>query len=354
MSNSGESSNRGWRVHIYVRSLEAIMRLMISRGASKRFSLCLLLSIVLVSGMEGQNSADFAGDWVLKIGSRTFLILSLVQASESTGPLAGSLARLQHLSSSNDESFSGIKGPVIHYVIVRSAIGGNCLSFTVQNPGDKNDQDNFQLCITGQGRGTLKIDVPNFEPWPVTKEKTPLSISTDWDSSRTYYLDDSDVSNSEMQRIFDEDQKDRQPGIAKIDWSVVSKADTAHREVTAKLLADGKLHTGEDFERAAFVFQHGEKPADYLLAHTLAMVAVSRGQGSAIWIAAATLDRYLQSIHQPQIYGTQFLTKKNEPTTQEPYDRRLIPDALRRSLGVPSQASQEEQRKRYDAERSPH
>src|SRR5579864_2457155 len=104
MSNSGESSNRGWRVHIYVRSLEAIMRLMISRGASKRFSLCLLLSIVLVSGMEGQNSADFAGDWVLKIGSRTFLILSLVQASESTGPLAGSLARLQHLSSSNDES----------------------------------------------------------------------------------------------------------------------------------------------------------------------------------------------------------------------------------------------------------
>jgi len=330
------------------------MRLMIRCGTSKRFSLCLLLGTVFVSGMQGQTPADFAGDWVLKIGNRPFLILSLVPAPEGTGPLAGSLARLQHFSSSNNGSFSGIKGSVILYPIVRSAIRGNCLSFTTQNPANKSDEDSFQLCITGQGSGTLKIDVPDFEPWPVTKEKTPLSVSTDWDSSRTYYSDDSDVSNSEMQRIFDEDQKDRQPGISKIDWSVVSKSDAAHREATAKLLADGKLHTGEDFERAAFVFQHGEEPTDYLLAHTLAMVAVSRGQGSAIWIAAATLDRYLQSIHQPQIYGTQFVMNANQRTTQEPYNRGLIPDALRRSLGVPSQASQEEQRKRYDAERFPH
>jgi hypothetical protein len=115
-----------------------------------------------------------------------------------------------------------------------------------------------------------------------------------------------------------------------------------------ELLARGKLHTGNDFERAAFVFQHGETPDDYLLAHTLAMVAVARGDGSAIWIAAATLDRYLQSVNRPQIYGTQFKFKSGGHVTQNSYDRQLIPDALRRDLGVPSLAAQQSQRERYE------
>jgi len=162
------------------------------------------------------------------------------------------------------------------------------------------------------------------------------------------------VSNPEMKQIFEADQRDRQPGVGKIDWAVVDKADAARREATRKLLVSGKLHTGEDFERAAFVFQHGDTSDDYLLAHTLAMVAVAKGRRGALWIEAATLDRYLNFIHQPQIYGTQFFFKPNEPTTQQPYDRTLIPDSLRLDLGVPSQPAQEEQRKRYDAERSQH
>jgi hypothetical protein len=67
---------------------------------------------------------------------------------------------------------------------------------------------------------------------------------------------------------------------------------------------------------------------------------------TAIWIAAATLDRYLQNIGQKQIFGTQFLThSQNDPEgwTQEPYDRTLISDALWDQLGVPAQKVQEEQ-----------
>jgi len=37
------------------------------------------------------------------------------------------------------------------------------------------------------------------------------------------------------------------------------------------------------------------------------LVAAAKGDQGAAWIAAATLDRYLQSVRQPQIYGTQFL-----------------------------------------------
>jgi hypothetical protein len=155
-----------------------------------------------------------------------------------------------------------------------------------------------------------------------------------------------------MTAIYEADQKPRLGNMTKIDWKVVNAQDAARRDQVRLLLKNGKLHTGEDFEHAAFIFQHGGAPDDYLLAHTLAMIAVARGRVSALWIGAATLDRYLQNIGKPQIYGTQFKwNSKDQPTTQEPYDRALIADSLRRALGVPSLAAQEEQRRKYDADR---
>jgi hypothetical protein len=110
------------------------------------------------------------------------------------------------------------------------------------------------------------------------------------------------------------------------------------------LLAANALHTPDDYRKAAFVFQHGAQPDDYLLAHSLAVIAVAKGDQGAAWIAAATLDRYLQSIGRPQIYGTQFLGM-GASTTQKPYNQELISDALRIELGVPTLASQKEQLK---------
>jgi hypothetical protein len=326
------------------------MRRMVRFGRSKSPFLLILLMAMLGSDAAAQKSPDFAGEWVLTLGKRIFLAVSLTPDPGGIR-FSGSMLRPQHFTSASGGSFSGIKGPAIHYPIVRGAVKQNCLSFTTQNPSDKSDEDTFELCITGES-GSLRLDLPGSASWPVTKQRGPTTIANDWDSARTYFLDDSDVANPEMQQIFQADQKDRQPGIGKIDWAMVTKSDTARRTATARLLAEGKLHTGEDFERAAFVFQHGDSPDDYLLAHTLAILAVARGQASAMWIAAATLDRYLQSINRPQIYGTQFLTKPKQATTQEPYNRGLVSDAVRRSLGVPSQAEQQEQRKRYDAKSS--
>src|ERR1041385_2502603 len=229
--------------------------------------LSFLLSGIFSRAAVGQQSADLSGDWVLRIGKRAFLELNLKTPAQS-GPYAGTLVRPQHFSSAGGGAFSNIKGPIIRYPIVRSATKGNCLSFTVQNPADKNDEDNFKFCASGQSTATLSPDFPGVEPWPLMKEDSPATVAGDWDNARTYYLDDSDISNDEMQKISEADQKDRQPGIGKIDWTVVGKADAARGQATDRLLADGKLHTGEDFERAAFVFQHGDTSDDYLLAHT--------------------------------------------------------------------------------------
>lgn len=312
----------------------------------------LLLSVTYCTTAFGQKSPDFSGDWTLRLGKRAFIVVSLRSIPGSVGHFRGSLVRPQHFSTSG-MSFSGIEGPASHYPIVASTQNENCLNFTVQNPRDVSDKDKFQLCVMSEGHGTLKIDMPGFEGWPVTKEKGPIVLATDWNSARDYSLDETDVSNLEMKSIFGEDQRVRQSGLGEIDWKTVEKTDAARRDTTRKLLSGGKLHTGEDFERAAFVFQHGDSPDDYLLAHTLAIVAVARGQSAAVWIAAATLDRYLQSIHQQQIYGTQFDTPSDGPVMQEPYNRDLISDSLRRLLHVPSQAEQEQQRKQYEAEK-PH
>jgi hypothetical protein len=148
-----------------------------------------------------------------------------------------------------------------------------------------------------------------------------------------------------MKRLFDEDQSARQDFLkmSADDWKVVSKDDAARRQRTHELLTGGQLHSAEDFREAAFIFQHGDTSDDYLLAHTLAMVAVAKGDAGALWIGTATLDRYLHSIQRPQIYGTQFVTPDNKPVTQEPYDQQLIPDLLREELGVPELAAQRDQ-----------
>jgi hypothetical protein len=153
--------------------------------------------------------------------------------------------------------------------------------------------------------------------------------------------------NREMAAIFDADQAARE-NPAKIDWKIVGPQDVARRIRTKTLLDSGALRTGNDFYDAAFVFQHSVKTDDFLLAHTLAVAAAARGRRDAAWIAAATLDRYLVNIGQKQIYGTQFITPQNGSTTQEPYDRNLVSDALRIALGVPPLADQEKRRKEVD------
>ena len=90
--------------------------------------------------------------------------------------------------------------------------------------------------------------------------------------------------------------------------------DKLRRARIHELLAAGSLQTAEDFHDAAFIYQHGQTAADYLLAHVLATTAVSKANARSLWISSATLDRYLKSIGQPQIFGTQYHSTNDAPT----------------------------------------
>lgn len=152
-----------------------------------------------------------------------------------------------------------------------------------------------------------------------------------------------------MRQIYVQDQRDRgvlisddggdvPPGSApKVSTFVGEKLtanDTKRREQVRSLLAAGQVITAQDFHDAAFIFQHGQSADDYLLAHILAVEAIVKGDDTSKWISAATLDRYLQSIGQKQVFGTQY------GITQEPYNESLMPDTLRHSFCVPDLAQQ--------------
>jgi tetratricopeptide (TPR) repeat protein len=112
--------------------------------------------------------------------------------------------------------------------------------------------------------------------------------------------------NSELARLYEEDQKDRTGGPGKIDWSVVSKRDAERQKRVLEIAGQGGLKEAEDYYHAAMVFQHGENLEDYDRAHQWCLKAVELGNDDARWLAAATKDRWLMNQGKPQLYGTQF------------------------------------------------
>ena len=310
----------------------------------RRAAFLLLLSPIAFPALAATIS-DYVGQYVLRPGTRNFLVLNLRNVQ---GTLTGSLSRPRH--SSLGISFSDISSEVFTESISSATLQQNHLHLVAKNPTDASDTDAFDLTLLPPNHASLRVFGLPIDPWTLTRvpNSPMLSVATDWDPQHTYYPDEREQSNPEMQRIMDEDQKPRQSkDMSHADWATINKQDEERRKQVRELLSRGALHTGKDFTLAAFVFQHGSTPDDYLLAHTLAMIALARGNPGALWIATAMLDRYLNSIKQPQIYGTQFHNTKETPWTQEPYNRTLISDELRRQLGVPSQAAQQKQLEEY-------
>lgn len=144
--------------------------------------------------------------------------------------------------------------------------------------------------------------------------------------------------NSELKKIFNEDQGDRADDV---DWNNqkiyknIRKRDSERRKIVSALIKRGDLKTGKDYAYAAMIFQHGEKPTDYLKANKLAKIGMRLRNKLSTWLVAATMDRYLLSIGKKfQKYGTQY--KKNIKTGKwelQPVNPHTT-DKERRKLGV--------------------
>jgi hypothetical protein len=159
--------------------------------------------------------------------------------------------------------------------------------------------------------------------------------------------------SSAVHKLYLEDQRDRGVGGPSVESNEMFQGDAARRQQVHAMLDGGTLESAQDFHDAAFIYQHGQTPDDYLLAHVLGTVAVAKGDSTSLWISAAALDRYLDSIHQPQVFGTQYHSMGRSPVTQEPFDRELIPDQLRAVYCVPAITQQKENLAEFNAGKYP-
>jgi hypothetical protein len=144
--------------------------------------------------------------------------------------------------------------------------------------------------------------------------------------------DEAPAITARMQELFAADQDARQS--TSIDWSRLSQDDAQRRHEILRYLTTGQVSTAESLYYAAFMFQHGNCPEHYDLAHQLAEHSLQRGYVKAQWLCAATLDRALMSRGLPQKYGTQYVSYDNGPLELYPCDPSTT-DEERRQYDVP-------------------
>jgi hypothetical protein len=315
----------------------------------------LLAALLLIAAAPARGQEQGHVDrWALHANGRTLMILELSRTRDRIGRWVGVLRQPRRMRwtgqpASGAFTFTGIEGPVIARGMrpANPTNDGIHIRFAEPLPGQP---DELLLRVGADGIGALFAPGAEMPPLQLVRAEANEAVWTGWDRERTYAADRLWRSNAEMKAIYEADQADRAPGGPAIDWAVVTPRDEARRARTLALVAAGALASGDDYWHAAFVLQHGSAPDDFLLAHSFAVIAAARGRADATWIAAASLDRYLQKSGRPQIYGTQFnISNETRAATQEPYDRALISDALRQALGVPPQAEQERRRAEIEA-----
>lgn len=303
----------------------------------------MFLSLLLAVAAP-ESAPCIVGKWDLNIAGETLFRFDI---SDASGRTKAVWERPENFEA-DGFSFKNVEGPQIERAAmsVKPVDGDVRIAFDDPRPGATPDV--FRLHCVDPDHLRVTYEESRFEPLDFIRAKLGEGPLGPWSATETYSPIIKRSTNAEMTEIYNADQADRQSN--NIDWSVVGPADKKRRARTAELLKSGALQSGEDYEHAAFVYQHGDTANDYLMAHLLAMIAVARGNPGAIWIASATLDRYLQTISKSQVLGTQYRTLQNGSVTQDPYDRDLVSDSMRQALHVRTQAEQEEQRKAFAKE----
>jgi hypothetical protein len=312
-------------------------------------SIVLLCALLATSGRGAAQSADdFAGTWVYEVEGRNFAVLTLEAGPEG---LQGSLELPGVVTITPAPSgivISNVHGPASTSTVkeVRAESTGRVIAYEVPESGP--NESLLRADDDGRLSFGLIAEDPDFVTLAFKRAESSAVLAADWDEKQRYYVRDVVPPNAEMAAIYAADQADRLPIGKIIDWAVVDPRDAARRARVRQMLDEGLLRAADDYYYAAMVFQHGGAPEDYVLAHAFAMAAQAGGRPDAAWIAAATFDRFLHNIDRAQIFGTQYVGQPGEPVTQGKFDAALIPDSLRRALGVPTLEQQEAQRLQFE------
>jgi len=147
-------------------------------------------------------------------------------------------------------------------------------------------------------------------------------------------------NNYELIELFRADQAARQ---GDVDWAQVNADDAERRQAVVSILESGGIRTALDYYNAAMIFQHGDSAEEIRLAHSFASISTALDQTSvaARWLKAATWDRLLMNLGQPQWYGTQYVRDDSGPWRLYEVAAGAVTDEQRAALAVPPLAESE-------------
>jgi hypothetical protein len=148
-----------------------------------------------------------------------------------------------------------------------------------------------------------------------------------------------ETDNLRLQELFEADQKDRSR-VYDSDAAVqaLQKRDSERRQTVIDMIRAGGVNTANDLYHASVIFMHGVSTRDYLIAHRLSTVAATMGHRPSRWLCAASLDRLLMTVGQPQVYGTQFEhnPEDNRYELRLPIDDSVLLGFEKRFFDVPA------------------
>jgi hypothetical protein len=235
------------------------------RSCKTAFSITLFLAASNSIASAAPPLADYAGRWAATTNDRNIIVVDLVYDKDKQS-VSGMIMRPTSAQISLPQVFSAVKGPVSQTKIEEPQFDDKRLRFLAARPSDSKQRSPYEMSLTGHDQALLVLVGAPIAPLPLIRVDKSAVVAPTWDEDKGYMIDEHFSSNADMARLYSEDQADRM-NLAATDWNVVGKADAGRRESTRNLLNDGSLHTGADFQRAAVIFQHGEKSDDFLLAH---------------------------------------------------------------------------------------
>src|SRR5262245_32598800 len=143
------------------------------------------------------------------------------------------------------------------------------------------------------------------------------------EASEARYQSEKPSLSQELEALFKADQADRDYESLSPEQIKAAKARDEERTLRVReIVQKDTLDTVDAYIHAAAVLQHGVIAEDFLTAHVLATIAGYQGSSVGKWLAAATLDRYLQFVGCAQLFGTQ--------GSKEPFSKAIISDTIRK------------------------
>lgn len=281
-------------------------------------------SLPLVAGSEKTHRAvDYVGGWAVTSSGKTVMEIEIEQTHDSRNPFAGFLSH-PHLNIT-PKAFTQVHGPLVREEIIASRLFDDHLFFSTRDGlGARHD---IEMRLDNNDSASLNIlDIAGIR-WPIIRTNSRAPFTLNWDINHVYTIDRPELPpNTEIIKLYHEVQSSKTT-----EEEIVG---SARLQRVKDIITQGKLHTAQDFNQAAYILNRSSKAEDALLAHSLAMAALANGDETAITTATNSLDHYLMLNGRPQIYGTCRQGLGKDSPIRQPYDNGIIPESLRHELGA--------------------